>query len=46
MARVAEVAGDGHLAGGEPGDNQARVFFQLASDNSAAVVRAFIAALP
>ena len=34
------------LAGGDPGKNQARVFFQLASDNSAAVVRAFIAALP
>jgi adenosylhomocysteine nucleosidase len=34
------------LAGGDPGKNQARIFFQLASDNSAAVVRAFIAALP
>jgi adenosylhomocysteine nucleosidase len=34
------------LAGGDPGKNQARTFFQLASDNSAAVVRAFIAALP
>jgi len=34
------------LAGGDPGANQARVFFQLASDNSAAVVRAFVAALP
>lgn len=34
------------LAGGDPGANQARVFFQLASDNSAAVVRAFLAALP
>lgn len=34
------------LAGGDPGTNQARVFFQLASDNSAAVVRAFVAALP
>ena len=34
------------LAGGDPGKNQAQVFFQLASDNSAAVVRAFISALP
>lgn len=34
------------LAGGDPGANQARVFFQLASDNSARVVRAFVAALP
>lgn len=34
------------LAGGDPGDNQARTFFQLASNNSAAVVRAFVAALP
>ena len=33
------------LAGGDPGKNQARVFSQLASDNSAAVVRAFIDAL-
>ena len=34
------------LAGGDPGSNQANVFFQLASDNSAAVVRAFVRALP
>lgn len=34
------------LAGGDPGQNQARTFFQLASDNSAAVVRAFLRALP
>jgi adenosylhomocysteine nucleosidase len=34
------------LAGGDPGDNQARIFFQLASDNSAAAVRAFLKALP
>jgi len=34
------------LAGGDPGANQAQVFFQLASDNSALVVRAFVAALP
>ena len=34
------------LAGGDPGRNQANVFFQLASDNSAAVVRAFVKALP
>ena len=34
------------LAGGDPGGNQANVFFQLASDNSAAVVRAFVRALP
>jgi adenosylhomocysteine nucleosidase len=34
------------LAGGDPGKNQASVFFQLASDNSAAVVRAFLKALP
>ena len=34
------------LAGGDPGDNQARTFFQIASDNSALVVRAFLKALP
>ncbi len=34
------------LAGGGEGENQARTFFQLASDNSAAVVRAFLRALP
>jgi len=34
------------LAGGDPGRNQAGVFFPLASDNSAAVVRAFVRALP
>ena len=34
------------LAGGDPGKNQARTFFQIASDNSAAVVRAFLADLP
>jgi adenosylhomocysteine nucleosidase len=34
------------LAGGDPSQNQWRVFVQLASDNSAAVVRAFIDALP
>lgn len=34
------------LAGGEPGANQARTFFQLAADNSAVVVRAFLAAAP
>ena len=34
------------LAGGDPGRNQANVFFGLASDNSAAVVRAFVKALP
>jgi adenosylhomocysteine nucleosidase len=34
------------LAGGEAGPNQARTFFQLASDNSAAVVEAFLRALP
>ena len=34
------------LAGGDPGKNQALTFFQLASDNSATVVKAFIAALP
>ena len=34
------------LAGGDPGANQAATFFQLASDNSAAVVKAFVAALP
>jgi adenosylhomocysteine nucleosidase len=32
------------LAGGDPGANQARVFFQLAADNSAAAVRAFLRA--
>ena len=34
------------LAGGDAGANQARTFFQLASDNSAAVVRSFLKALP
>lgn len=34
------------LAGGDPGKNQALTFLQLASDNSASVVRAFLAALP
>jgi adenosylhomocysteine nucleosidase len=34
------------LAGGDPGQNQEHLFFQLASDNSAAVVRAFLKALP
>ena len=34
------------LAGGDPGENQARIFYPLASDNSAAVVTAFIKALP
>lgn len=34
------------LAGGDPGHNQARTFFQLASDNSAAFVLAFLKALP
>lgn len=34
------------LAGGDPGKNQARTFFRLASANAAAVVKAFVAALP
>jgi adenosylhomocysteine nucleosidase len=34
------------LAGGDPGQNQARAFYPLASENSATVVLAFIAALP
>ena len=34
------------LAGGESGENQIRTFFQLAADNSATVVRAFLRALP
>jgi adenosylhomocysteine nucleosidase len=34
------------LAGGDPGQNQAQVFFQLAADNSAEVVRAFLRASP
>ena len=34
------------LAGGGEGENEIGTFFQLASDNSAAVVRAFIKALP
>lgn len=34
------------LAGGDPGENQARIFYPLASDNSAAVVTAFLRALP
>ena len=34
------------LAGGGAGENEESTFFQLASDNSAAFVRAFLAALP
>ncbi len=34
------------LAGGGDGENEMATFMQLASDNSAAVVRAFVAALP
>ena len=34
------------LAGGDPGQNQERTFFRLASANAAAVVKAFVAALP
>jgi adenosylhomocysteine nucleosidase len=34
------------LAGGGAGRNEARVFFQLAADNSAAVVIAYLSALP
>lgn len=34
------------LAGGEAGANQAQAFYRLASDNSAAVVLAFLKALP
>ncbi len=34
------------LAGGERGENQIQTFFQLAADNAAAVVRAFLRALP
>jgi adenosylhomocysteine nucleosidase len=34
------------LAGGEAGANQAQAFYRLASDNSAAVVAAFLRALP
>jgi adenosylhomocysteine nucleosidase len=34
------------LAGGDPGQNQARAFYPLASENSAVVVLAFLAALP
>lgn len=34
------------LAGGDPGQNQARAFYPLASENSAAVVLAFLKALP
>lgn len=34
------------LAGGGEGANEMRTFFQLAADNSAAVVRAFLKALP
>jgi len=56
-AAVAQVAYANHvpfiafrslsdLAGGDPGANQARTFFQLAADNSATVVRAFLAAGP
>lgn len=34
------------LAGGDPGENQARAFYPLASANSALVVTAFLKALP
>ena len=34
------------LAGGDEGENEMGTFFQLASDNSASVVRAFLKALP
>jgi len=34
------------LAGGDPGENQARAFYPLASGNSALVVTAFLKALP
>jgi adenosylhomocysteine nucleosidase len=34
------------LAGGDPGQNQARAFYPLASENSATVVLAFLKALP
>ncbi|WP_407051116.1 5'-methylthioadenosine/S-adenosylhomocysteine nucleosidase [Methyloraptor flagellatus] len=34
------------LAGGGPGENEIGTFFQLASDNSARVVKAFVAAMP
>jgi adenosylhomocysteine nucleosidase len=34
------------LAGGDEGQNQVPIFFQLAADNSAVVVRAFLKALP
>jgi adenosylhomocysteine nucleosidase len=34
------------LAGGGPGENEMGTFFQLAADNSAAVVEAFVKALP
>ncbi len=34
------------LAGGDPALNQAEVFFRLASENAAALVKAFVAALP
>jgi adenosylhomocysteine nucleosidase len=34
------------LAGGGEGENEIGTFFQLASNNSAAVVKAFLRALP
>jgi adenosylhomocysteine nucleosidase len=34
------------LAGGGEGENEIGTFFQLASDNAAKVVRAFLKALP
>lgn len=34
------------LAGGDPAENQAHTFFSIASENSARVVQAFLAALP
>ena len=54
LAQVAYVSGTpfivfrslSDLAGGDPSQNQERVFFQLAADNSATVVRAFLRALP
>jgi adenosylhomocysteine nucleosidase len=34
------------LAGGSEGENEMGIFFQLASDNSATVVQAFLRAVP
>jgi adenosylhomocysteine nucleosidase len=54
VAHVAQVNGTpfiafrslSDLAGGGEGENEIGTFFRLASDNSAALVKAFVKALP